>query len=192
MQVRRVVSRGGQSVAEHEAPLGVGVADLDRESRARPQDVARPVGISRHGVLDRRDEHAQAHRQAGLHDHPCESEHTGCSSHVLLHEQHARGGLEVEATRVEADALADQRQFRMRGLAPAQVDQARRLRCRATDRMNGGIAPGEIVALDDRGLGAVLARKRRRFPGECRGIHVGRRRVDEIARHRGRVGGAST
>src|SRR5690606_41442052 len=60
------------------------------------------------------------------------------SAHVLLHVAHAVRRLEVEAAGVEAHALADDGDVRMRGLAPAQRQQARRaVRC-AADGMDGG------------------------------------------------------
>ena len=37
----------GERIGEHQPAFGVGVADLDRESLARTQDVARPEGAAR-------------------------------------------------------------------------------------------------------------------------------------------------
>ena len=56
--------------------------------------------------------HAQADRQLRRHDHLGEAKHIGGAAHVLFHQQHAGGGLDVEAAGIETDALADQRHLR--------------------------------------------------------------------------------
>ena len=99
-------------------------------------------------------------------------------------------GLDVESAGVEADALADERQLRMRGLAPAQVDQPRRVHRDAADGMDGrdnsrATSPSTIAA-----AAPCSARQRQRFRGEHCRLHVGRGRVDEVARHGERAGGA--
>ena len=76
------------------------------------------------------------HFQLAVHDHVRERQHGGGAAHVLLHDEHAGVGLDVEPAGIEADALADQRDFRMLGIAPAQIDQPRCARRGAADRMD--------------------------------------------------------
>src|SRR4029453_17472984 len=108
------------------------------------------------------------------------------SAHVLLHDEHAARRLDVEAPRVEADALADQRDHRSAGGAPRavppEVDEPRGPVAGAADRMDHREALGEeIVADDARYAGTVTL-------GELAGgilqllrPQVAGRRVDEIA-----------
>ena len=49
-----------QRIGEDETALGVGIADLDREPLPAPEDVAGAEGGAGDGVLDRRDEDAEA------------------------------------------------------------------------------------------------------------------------------------
>ena len=63
-----MLARPRQDVGQDQAAFGVGVADLDGQALAAVQNVARPEGVGRHGVLDRRDQHHQPHRQTRLHD----------------------------------------------------------------------------------------------------------------------------
>ena len=178
-------------VGENETPLGVGVADLDGEAVARAIDVERPERAAGDRVLDRRNEHAQPHRQLPVHDHVGEREHGRGAAHVLLHQQHRAFRLDVEAAGVEADALADQRHLRRRRIAPGEVDQAGLPGGGAADRMNEReIAGEEIVADDHARARAVAAGERGGGIGEFAGPHVVRRRVDEVAREIDRLGGA--
>ena len=48
-----------------------------------------------------------------VHDHVRQRQRGRGAAHVLLHLEHARSRLDVEAAGVEADALADQRHLRM-------------------------------------------------------------------------------
>ncbi len=76
-------------------------------------------------------EHPQAQLQLRLHDHGGETEHVRGAAHVLLHQRHAGGRLDVEAAGIEDDPLADQRDFGVAFRAPAHVDQAgRAVACR--------------------------------------------------------------
>ena len=56
------------------------------------------------------------------------AQHVGRPAHVLLHQRHAGGRLDVEAAGVEAHALADQRDLGRARRAPGDVDEARRAR----------------------------------------------------------------
>ena len=135
-------------------------------------------------VLDRRDQHAQAQRQAQRHDHPRKAQHGGRAAHVLFHQPHRGAGLEVQPAGVETHALADQRQRRA-GLAPAHVDQARRAGRGAADRVDHReVLLQQVVARGD------LDRRRRcRRPGRAQPFqlvrpHVVGRRVDQVAGQR--------
>ena len=68
----------------------------------------------------------QPDRQPLQGDQPGEGERVGGAAHVLLHQPHAARRLEVEPAAVEADALADDRDPRIAGLAPFELDQPRR------------------------------------------------------------------
>ena len=106
----------------------------------------------------------------------------GRAAHVLLHVEHAALGLDVETAGVEADALADQRDLGMAGIAPDDVDQPRRARGGAADGVDEREVLGEeIVADDGTHEGAVAAGKRARGVLELLRAHVVGRRVDEIA-----------
>ncbi len=63
-QVGRLLAGERQRVGEHQPPFGVGVADLDADALAALEDVAGAEGGAGDGILDRRNQHAQAHRQA--------------------------------------------------------------------------------------------------------------------------------
>ena len=65
-----------------------------------------------------------------------ERQRGGGAAHVLLHEQHAARRLDIETAGVEADALADERHQRRALAPPRQVDEARRARAGAADRMD--------------------------------------------------------
>ena len=114
-------ARLGQRVGEDQPALGVGVVDLDEQALARLDDVAGPVGAARHGILDRRDEQVEADRQPLGHDQPGQRERVGRAAHVLLHQPHAGGRLEVEPAAVEADALADDRDARIARACPIRA-----------------------------------------------------------------------
>ena len=125
-QVGAIPDGFGQRIAENQAPLRIGVADLDRQALASSQDVERSKGVPRHGVLNRGHQHAEAQRQTGVHDEIGEAEHMGGTAHILLHQLHVGRTLEVEPAGVEADALADQCDLRSALTAgPGEVDQPR-------------------------------------------------------------------
>ena len=90
----------------------------------------------------------EADRQPLGDDQPGEREGVRRAAHVLLHDAHARCRLEVEAAAVEADALADDRDARVVGLAPFELDQARRALGRrgGADGRDQRIAFGQLVA----------------------------------------------
>ena len=67
-----------------------------------------------------------------------QAQHVRGAAHVLLHVPHVVAGLDVEAPGVEADALADQRDLGMLGIAPGDINQAWRFVAGPADGMNGG------------------------------------------------------
>jgi hypothetical protein len=99
-----------QRIGEDEPALGVGVADLDGEALAAPEDVAGPEGgagdgeFSTAGMSTRRSTFSPA--SMIMWARPM---HIGRAAHVLLHQEHGGGRLDVEAAGIEAHALADQR-----------------------------------------------------------------------------------
>ena len=120
---------------------------------------------------------------AAPHEHVREREHGGGAAHVLLHVEHAAVGLDVEPAGVEAHALADQRDLRMRRIAPGHVDQARRAVGGAADRVDEREILLEQIVADDRAdAGAVAGGERARGIFELGRAHVVRRRVDQVAR----------
>jgi hypothetical protein len=84
-----LLDRPGQAVGEHEAPLGVGVDDLDRRAGARAHDVAGLHRVARRQVLRRPDHGDQAHRQAQPRDRRRRLQHSRAARHVELHVAHA-------------------------------------------------------------------------------------------------------
>ncbi len=109
-------------------------------------------------------------------------QHGRGAAHVLLHVQHAAFGLDIEPAGVEANALADQRDLGMGRIAPAHVDEARRLVGGAADRMDERKILGEEIGPDDRPEGrAMPGRHRARGCLELGRPHVVGRRVDQVA-----------
>ena len=135
-QIGRLLVGERERIGKHQPAFRIGIADLDGQALARAIDVERPERRARDGILDRRDQNAQPHRQLAVHDHVRERERRRGAAHVLLHDQHRGRRLEVEAAGVEADALADQRDLRRRRIAPVQIDQARRAVGGAADRVD--------------------------------------------------------
>ena len=115
----------GQRVREHQAAFGIGVANFDRDPLPAAQHIARPEGIAGNRVFDSRNENPQADREFRRHDHLRQTQDGGSTAHVLLHQQHARGGLDVEAAGVETHTLADQRDLRRPYRSTAEIDEPR-------------------------------------------------------------------
>ena len=122
----------GHRIGEDETALRVGVRDLDGHPVHRLHHVAGSLGIAAGHVLDhRRDRHERGvWREPG--DGPRGRDHRGGARLVVLHVAHALGRLDADAARVEAHALADDRQaVAIPGRVPAgelDGDQARRVR----------------------------------------------------------------
>jgi hypothetical protein len=109
-------------------------------------------------------------------------QHIGGAAHVLFHDQHAAGRLQIEPAGVETDPLADQRHPGMGGVAPAKIDQAR---CAGRGHPDGvdqrevlpqQIVPDNAVEIGTEALREMLCRL-------CQLLrpHVVRRRIDEVA-----------
>ena len=62
-QLGLLLAGAGERVAEDQAAFRIGIADLDGEALAALQDIAGPEGGARYGILDRRDQQMQPHRQ---------------------------------------------------------------------------------------------------------------------------------
>jgi hypothetical protein len=90
--------------------------------------------------------------------------------------------LDVETAAVEAHALADQRDLRMRGIAPSEFDQARlaALRRRLSDRMDHRIAAFEVAASGDGDGRAMRFAQRLCFGGQFGWAEIGGGGVDEV------------
>ena len=88
-------------------------------------------------------------RQFRRHDHVCEREDASSAAHVLLHDFHGRRRFEVEAARVEDDALSDQAHARMGFVTPGEVDQARLFAGSPAHMPDEGIILLEQVFADD-------------------------------------------
>ena len=136
-QIGRLLVGERQRIGQDEPALGIGVADLDGEALAAretsPGRKALPeIAFSTAGISTRRRTGSLASMIMRA-----SAEHVRRAAHVLLHQQHAADGLEVEPAGVEAHALADQRHLGCAGLAPVQIDQPRRARSRgAADRVD--------------------------------------------------------
>jgi hypothetical protein len=98
--------------------------------------IAGPESDAGDGVLDGGNQHPQINGQAGIHDHHRQRQHVGGAAHVLLHQQHRGGRLDVEAAGVEADALAHQGELGAPFLAPTHFEKPRRLMSRPAHRMD--------------------------------------------------------
>src|SRR5690606_15880622 len=91
--------------------------------------------------------------------------------------------LEVEPAAVEANTLADDAHEGIARAAPPQVDEARRARAAAPDRVHCGVLARERRAGDDADAGVVAPRERTRGGRELGRPEVRGRYVDEIADH---------
>ena len=177
-----------EGIGQGEASLGVGVADLDGEAIHSAHDVARPLRSARGHVLRGRDEPVHLHGQLQLGQGGEEAEHGGGARHVVLHAIHAVRGLQVEAARVEGDALADHRHALARALPGlvGEVDKLGRLQAALGHAHVGAHAELlAVVAIEH--LEAEPARLRDLLGAarQIAGIDHVRRLVDEVARQAG-------
>ena len=105
------------------------------------------------------------------------------AAHVLLHQPHARRRLDVQPARIEAHALADDRDARGGGIAPFQLDQARRavLRRRLPDGVDHRIAGGERIAARDGDGRAMRGGERIGLRLQFGGAEIAGAGVDQVA-----------
>ncbi len=174
----------GQRIAQDQAAFGVGIADFDGLAGHAGDHVGGAVGVAVDGVLDRRHHHHQIDRQLGLDRGHEGADDVGATAHVVLHFLDAALRLEVDATGVEGDALADQHVgARVAAAIPLQHDQARavgRATCHRQQRTHAERFHLRLV--QDLGLGAAeLAGKRGRGVGQVGRGAVVRRQVAQLA-----------
>mmetsp|Transcript_87572 Transcript_87572/g.232479 ORF Transcript_87572/g.232479 Transcript_87572/m.232479 type:complete len:296 (+) Transcript_87572:218-1105(+) len=126
----QMLRRVGHAIRQHQAALGVGVVDLNREAAVRRVDVVLQEAPGADGVL-RHAEHAvqglAARQASGPGGRQEGAQHARRAPHVALHAAHARARLEGCASGVERDALAHQRDALLAVRLPRvrQSDQAR-------------------------------------------------------------------
>jgi len=108
--------------------------------------IAGAIGGTGDRIFNRGDQQVKPDWKLGLDNQAGEREHMRCAAHVLLHDPHPGSRLQIEPAAVETDALADERNPRIVGLAPFELDQARstfRRRC-ASDGCDKRIALGKL------------------------------------------------
>ena len=174
-----------QRVAQHQPALGIGVVDLDADAAARADHFAGTERVAGDRILDRRHQHGQTQRQSHRHHQLRQAQRMRSAAHVLLHVAHAVVGLDVQATGVEAHALADDNDMRMRRVAPTQFDQPRRaMRCAADCVDRRKIRRKQLVADLRLDFAAISLRQSQRDRFEFGRPHVLGRRVDQVAHQR--------
>ena len=96
----------------------------------------------------------EADRQPAFMISRASAERVRGAAHVLLHQPHAGARLDVEPARIEADALADDRDPGMAPVAPFELDQPRLAARRGggADRGDHRIAFVERLARGDETL----------------------------------------
>ena len=138
-----------QGIAKDQAAFRIGVADLHGEAFAAFQDIAGAKGIPGNGIFNGGNENAQAHGKPGVHDHLGEPKHIGGAAHVLFHQGHAGGGLDIKAARIKAHALADKGYLGSPRRAPGKIDEAGLPGACLANRMNHREAALQGLALYD-------------------------------------------
>src|SRR6185437_16866410 len=111
---------------------------------------------------------------------PREPEHACRPAHILLHEQHRRGALQIQAAAVKTHALTHEGHARCPGAMPAAVDEAWRAVAAAAHGRDQWKALLQFRAADHADLRALLRElSRRRF--ELEGLKLIGGGVDEVA-----------
>ena len=157
----------GHRVAEDQPALGVGVGDVDHLAVERADDVAGPRRVRAGHVLDGRRDGQERGARGQPGDGRDGRDHGAGTGLVHLHLFHPVGRLDADAARIEADALADDREMPaervvLAGAAGAQDDHPRRVVAAAADGHEHAHAElGGAVGLDDVDPQAVLARRSR-------------------------------
>src|SRR4051812_239736 len=124
----------------------------------------------------------EPNRQLFANDKASKGERMGRTAHVLFHEAHSARRFEVEPAAVEADALADDGDTQIVGLAPFELDQpwSARLGCGASHGGDQRIARGEILSVCDADLGPGIGSKLASGLFQLCRTEIARRRVDEV------------
>ena len=111
------------------------------------------------------------------------------AAHVLLHQPHARRGLDVEPAAIEADPLADDRHARVALVAPVELDQPRCPLARrgSADGGDQRIALVERIAGGDRHPSVERLGSEPHLLLELGRAEVGGGGVDQVANEGGRL-----
>src|SRR6266550_1810754 len=109
---RALVHRIGNAVGQNQAPLRIGVDDLDGFAARAGHDIARLDRLARRHVLGRRNNADDIDLGLELGDRQHGADHGCAAAHVRFHLLHIQGRLDRDPTAVERDALADERQRR--------------------------------------------------------------------------------
>ncbi len=181
-QIRVLLGRIAQRIAQHQAPFCIGVVHFHRHAGAGGDHFARAECIRAHRVLHCRNQQRQPHRQLLRHHQSGQRQGMRRAAHVLFHVAHAIGRLQIQPAGVEAHALADQHQMRMRRVAPLQLDQSRRAMRGAPHGMDGGEVLRQQRVADDR-IDLCAMRLSQRACGlfQMLRAHVFGGRVDPVA-----------
>ena len=149
---RGLLATGGdERVGEDQATFCISVEDLDGRAVLVPDDVTDPLRVAAEHVVGDRKEGAHADLHAHVARRRQRPDDRGGTTHVALHGDHSVGRLDRQASGVERDALADQRDL-LGGLGRlvSQAQQPRLARGAAADAEDAA----EALALE----GLVLAR----------------------------------
>ena len=117
-----------QCIAKDKPPLGVGIEYLDSLSRHAPDDVAGLGGDATWQILNGRHNDVNVDRQLEFYDGGHRADHAGSTTHIEFHFVHTRAGFQRDTARIECDALTDEHDRLLSGLAfVLHDDQAGRL-----------------------------------------------------------------
>ena len=116
-------TRVGDHVTQRQPALGVGVVHLHRDAAQHADAVARLEGAPADHVLDRSHVGLDRDGQLQVGDRLHGRQHRAAAGHVALHVAHAVSRLQVVATRVEADGLADVAEHFLGGAGGRGVDE---------------------------------------------------------------------
>ncbi len=176
--------RVGQRIAQDQAAFGVGVAHFNGFARHRGDHVGRAVGVAIDGVFNGRHHHHEVQRQLGLDRSDEGADDVGATAHVVLHFLDAALGLQVDATGIEGDALADQHVgLGVAAIVPLQHDQARAVgRATGHGQQRAHAQRFHLVLVEDLGFGTVmLAGELHAHLGQVGRGAVVRRQVAQLA-----------
>lgn len=112
-EIGRLLIGVGQCVGQDEAAFRIGIVDLDSQALAALVNVAGSESVGGNRIFNNRYDDAQVDLEFCIHDHQRQTEDIGGTAHVLLHQKHRGGRLDVKAAGIEAHALADERDATM-------------------------------------------------------------------------------